>query len=1776
MRKRLMVGLIFILAVMVLVIVPLTDAGKDFRLNRVSELIKARNAVQQPARVTAYQYKAANFGTSAPIKELAQRQKTVANPAAVEIKDKEEVIEEKREANLIPGKTGFQTTSNELGEAGERERNFKNREIIRNFDPDAKTEPDAAIATVPTRKPGNFAAVAIPTPSTSFEAISLTDTTAIPGQGFLPPDTVGEIGPNHFVQMVNSSFRIYDRSGTALIPLTSIGTLFSSIPGPCANNIDGDPIVMYDQLADRWILSEFCTVANPNNHQLIAVSKTGDPTGQYYLYDFMMPNNKFNDYPKFGVWSDGYYMTDNEFNQAGNQFLGAGVFAFDRNKMLSGDPAASYVYIDKAEGCPACQFGGMLPADVDGFIPPPPGSPAPIIQFDANEFGATDSLRIFDFHVDFATPANSTLTERTGSPLAVAAFDPREVPAGSRNVIPQPGTGVKVDAISDRLMYRLAYRNFGTHESLVMNHTVNAAINPAFRAGVRYYEIRKTSPTAAWTIQEQGTMSGPAADTENRWMGSTALNGAGSQAIGYSVSSGTVFPSIRYAGRLATDPAGSLGQGEATLVDGTSAQTHSSGRWGDYSALTVDPLDDCTFWYTTEYIHGAAAPDNTRWHTRVGSFLFGPCVPIQKGILKGTIISTAGGASIPNATISATPFVRTTNGSGQYNIDPIGVGNYSVTISAPLYNTVTVPTVMILQGGTVTLNASLAPSNVLVPGETSLVAESCEPANEALDPNETVTVQLSISNQGGAGATTSDLVATLQSTGGVNAPSGPQNYGAVVQGGPSVTRSFTFSVDRACGEELIATLQLQDGATDLGTIDFKFQTGTSSGATIPLTVSSNNISTAIPDVDSVDIPIDVTQTGALADVNVKLRLNHTFDSDLTLTLIAPDGTPVTLARNRGGSGDNFGGNANDCSGTPTVFDDSAATAIGAGAAPFTGSFKPESPLSDLNGKSIHGTWILRVSDADTPDVGTVGCVTLEMTRSPYLCCGVVGVPVITSGGAGTIVSESVSPANNAPDPGETLTVNLPLLNVGDGPTANLNATLLPDAGVTPITTNANYGAVNIGDIVSRPFTFVANGSCGDTITLSLQLQDGDTDFGTVTYSFHLGAAVLNTATFTSSTAITIPATGTGATTGAPATPYPSTITVSGITDPVVKVRVSLKQISHTFPGDIDVLLVSPTGRKFVIMSDVIGGTDLTGQTYSFDDEAAENLPASGAPPATGSFKPTNINAGDAFPAPAPAAPYLSPSPIGVETLASAFAGQDPNGTWSLYVTDDAGTDTGNMAGGWDLTIVSEQSICNVQACAIECPANITVSSNGSNGAIVNYPVPGITGNCGSLDYSIPSGSFFPVGTTPVTVGAQRETSCTFNVNVLPDGPTASSLLISEFRLSGPSGNEDEYVELYNPNPLPVVVSVSDASTGWAVVAADGNTRFVIPTNTVIPAHGHYLGVNSNGYSLSGLTGADAVFTTDIPDNSGVALFNTSSPANFTLGNRLDAVGANSAPALYKEGTGLPTLTTFSIESAFVRDACGKQGSTAALGLCPSGGALVDNNNNATDFFYVDTNHTSAGAGARLGAPGPEGLASPVQMNSGIPATLVFPCMAASIEPNRIRDFTPNPAQQSTFGTMEIRRKFTNSTGAPITKLKFRIIDLSTASVPLGVADLRARDSNSIVGLTDNCGGPALDILGSTVETPPVQSIGGGINSTLTVATSQEAAPVSVKSAKGSIHVPRPVVANVEPNGMIRLSEPLGPGDSINIRFLLGIEQTGQFKFYVNVEALIDTTTPLRH
>ncbi len=555
----------------------------------------------------------------------------------------------------------------------------------------------------------------IAAPGLSFDGVSNQDNFNLFGFRVAPPDTDGDVGPNHYVQIVNLAYRVYDKAGNPLTPSSKVSDIFSALGPPCGDQDHGDPIVLYDELADRWLISQFCTVADPFNHQVIAISKTGDPTGQYYLYDFMMPNNKFNDYPKFGVWPDGYYMTDNQFNQAGTAFQGAGAFAFDRAKMLVGDPTASFIYFDVENGNP--QIGGMLPADFDGLNPPPAGTPNYFSYFTADEFGDPgDALRIFEFHADFAMPANSTFTERADSPLAVAAFDPRS--PGGRDDIEQPAPATSdtyLDSISDRLMFRLQYRNFGTHESLVVNHTVNVSgVDPTtpanHQAGVRYYEIRRALPGGNFAVQEQATF---APDADNRWMGSAAMDHQGNLAIGYSVSSLTTFPSIRYAGRLATDPPGGLFQGENTMIAGTGVQTNTGSRWGDYSALSVDPSDSCTFWYTTEYYTAASqASSSVGWLTKIGKFQFSGCTPVAQGTLQGVVTDCMTGLPVQSAIVQVSNgFSQVSDAAGNYS-RKLAPGNYTVSASIPGYLPSASTPAVITNGGTRTVNLCVTPMPV--------------------------------------------------------------------------------------------------------------------------------------------------------------------------------------------------------------------------------------------------------------------------------------------------------------------------------------------------------------------------------------------------------------------------------------------------------------------------------------------------------------------------------------------------------------------------------------------------------------------------------------------------------------------------------------------------------------------------------------------------------------------------------------------------------------------------------------------------------------------------------------------------------------------------------------------------------------------------------------------------------------------------------------------------------------------------------------------------------
>jgi hypothetical protein len=451
-----------------------------------------------------------------------------------------------------------------------------------------------------------------------------------------PPDTNGAVGPNRYVQIVNESFAVFDKSGTPVYGPVPTNTLWSGFGGGCQSNDDGDATVVYDRLADRWVFQQFSVSTTPFL-ECVAVSTSGDPTGSYYRYSFQYSN--FPDYPKLGVWPDAYYLTLNLFNASGTAFLGPEMCAWNRAKMLAGQPATQQCFTLGSSD------GGLLPADLDGATPPPAGAPNPMVEFGTND------LLLWRFHVDWTTPANSTFTGPTTLP--VAAFTPACTTGGA--CIVQPSTTQKLDSLGDRVMYRLAYRNFGDHDSLVVNHSVNAGSS----VGVRWYELR--NPNSATTVYQQGTY---APDATYRWMGSAAMDGAGNIGLGFSTSSSTARPGVHYTAHLVSDPSGVMGQGEGVVINGAGSQTGGLNRWGDYSSLNVDPTDDCTFWFTSEYL---ASSGSFNWHTRVGTFKLAGC----------------GSVSTPDFSLAATPSSQTVN-SGQgttYDVTITPSGGFSAGVN---------------------------------------------------------------------------------------------------------------------------------------------------------------------------------------------------------------------------------------------------------------------------------------------------------------------------------------------------------------------------------------------------------------------------------------------------------------------------------------------------------------------------------------------------------------------------------------------------------------------------------------------------------------------------------------------------------------------------------------------------------------------------------------------------------------------------------------------------------------------------------------------------------------------------------------------------------------------------------------------------------------------------------------------------------------------------------------------------------------------------------------
>jgi hypothetical protein len=487
--------------------------------------------------------------------------------------------------------------------------------------------------------------------------------------GVYPPDTQGDVSADKYVQVVNLNFAVYSKTGTLLLGPSALSTIWAGIPAPWNGTNNGDPVVLFDQAAQRWIISQFSLPAG-NYAELVAISQTSDPTGSWYRYVFQF-GNQMPDYPKFGIWPDGYYLSVNQFT-GGSSWGGTGVAALDRSKMLLGDATATMQYINLGT---AADPWSMLPSDWDGTTTPVSGEPNYFTYYNDWSSATVQYLKIYSFHVDWTTPSNTTFTQT--SSLSTLAFDSELCTATRGRCIPQPGTSIKLESLSDRLMYRLQYRNFGSYRAMVTNHTVD--VDGTGHAGIRWYELRNSG--SGWSIYQQGTYS---PDASHRWVGSIAMNSLGDIALGYSVSDGSsTYPSIRYTARRASDPLGQMTLAEQTIMTGTGSQTGSACRWGDYSMMSVDPTDDLTFWFTTEYILTTGpAP----WRTRIASFRL-PMLPVVTTLAASSVTTTSAtlnGTVNPNglATTYYFQWGTTTAYGNNTTVTSAGSGSTSQNVSA--------------------------------------------------------------------------------------------------------------------------------------------------------------------------------------------------------------------------------------------------------------------------------------------------------------------------------------------------------------------------------------------------------------------------------------------------------------------------------------------------------------------------------------------------------------------------------------------------------------------------------------------------------------------------------------------------------------------------------------------------------------------------------------------------------------------------------------------------------------------------------------------------------------------------------------------------------------------------------------------------------------------------------------------------------------------------------------------------------------------------------------
>ncbi len=787
-----------------------------------------------------------------------------------------------------------------------------------------------------------------PATTVNFEGVPNID-------GFYPPDTEITVGPNHVLEVTNVYFEIFDKTGGVVNAAVHTNQLWSTMPpgAPCRTNNDGDAIFMYDWQADRWVLAQFA-LPSGNEQVCFAVSTTGDPTGTYYLYSLV--TQRFPDYFKLGVWPD---PADNAYFMGTNSgFQGQyDVYAIDREHLLAGTTPRTAQFF---QNMPNLQ----LPADTDGVTGPPAGAPGVFYSFrDGGEpyFGSppTDSLDLREFHVDWTTPGNSTfnLVQSLTPADGLADFNWTICGFFISDCLPQPGgTGVTLDSGSWWPMQRLAYRNFGAHQSLIGTWTVDTLPSPGNHAAPRWFELRRgTETTGNWSIYQQGTQS---PDNDNRWMPSIAMDGSGDIALGYSAmnSATNLFASIRYATRLTGDTPGTL-QAEADMQVGSGAQTGPAHRWGDYSDMEVDPADDCTFWYVNEYLTtNGGAP----WQTRIASFRIPECgaPDFDLGVTPATAIVCSGNNA--DYTLQASYFGGLTSdidlsASGNPAGTSVGFTTNPITTGS-LSSTMTISNITAADAGSniITVTGSANAGSILHSHDVTLFVD--EPGAPTLiapaDGSTPSTTQPFFQWSAVTGATgytieiASDAAfTTIVDSASVAAPS----YTPVVALNIGTDYWWRVRATNTCG-------------TGPDSTSFTFHTPVIYCVDAGLAIPDNNPT-------GVNSTLNIVSSLSIDDINVYINATHTYVGDLRFTL-QKGGPAVAIFDRPGVPASTFGCSADD---VDAFLDDEGGDGPVEDACPLnTGlSYTPNNPLSAFDGQSMGGTWTMNASDLAGADTGTL-------------------------------------------------------------------------------------------------------------------------------------------------------------------------------------------------------------------------------------------------------------------------------------------------------------------------------------------------------------------------------------------------------------------------------------------------------------------------------------------------------------------------------------------------------------------------------------------------------------------------------------------------------------------------------------------------------------------------------------------------------------------------------------------------------------------------------------